>query len=111
MRSCRNSTGPRDTSLMYKAISSMTGAITGNANKMTIGSRTRFQTGTTPSGDKKSAETKSIIFNSIKWALLPTPGELGRVLLLLAPSVKRFLAQLENAEIPRLFLGFWDLLK
>src|SRR5436190_4746750 len=106
MRSWRKSTGPRDTSLMYNAISSTTGTITGNATTMINGSRTLFQDGTAPSGDKKSAETKSIIFNSINWALLPKPGELGRVLLLLPPFVKRFLEQLENREIPRLFLGF-----
>ena len=51
---------------MYNAISSSTGRITGNAITMINGSRTLFQDGTTPSGDKKSAETKSIIFNSIQ---------------------------------------------
>src|SRR4051812_4046460 len=85
MRSWRNSTGPRETILMYNPISSSTGKITGNARTMIKGSKIRFQDGTTPSGDKKSAETKSTNFNSIKWALLPKPGELGQGFIAFTP--------------------------
>ena len=80
MRSCRKKTGPRDTSLMYKEISAIAGTINGKARTITTASRTRFQNGMLPSADKKSADTKSIIFNSINRALLPTPENSGRVL-------------------------------
>src|SRR5436190_8480150 len=84
MRSCRKNTGPRETTLMYRAIASITGTITGNPTTITTASSTRFHNGILPSADKKSADTKSTIFNSINRAL-PNPGELGQGFIVLGP--------------------------
>src|SRR5688572_24130437 len=102
MRSCRKNTGPFETNLMYKAIRSIAGTITGNARTITTASRTRFQNGMPPSADKKSAETKSTIFNSILGKLLPKTGELGQGFTVLTPYRQEVFGKF---RIPRFFLS------